>query len=251
MDILEALSVDGGLVAAVGAGGKKSVLHAIAAAWPAGRGRLLMTATARCTPPPAGLLATVEGGDGQDLGRVLAGHPGARVFAAGPMRKPGRHEGLAAGAVPALHADGGFALTLVKADGARMRWVKAPAADEPALPPGVDLLLPVLSLRALGRPLDERSAHRPERIAALTGRPLGDPLTEADYVALLTHPEAALKSAGEARVVPVLNMAGDAASRAAGERIARAALATSGRIDRILVARLRDPARPWLAVVAR
>ena len=41
-ELLEALDIDGGIVAAIGAGGKKSLLYAIAAA---SRGRVAWTAT--------------------------------------------------------------------------------------------------------------------------------------------------------------------------------------------------------------
>ena len=56
---------------------------------------------------------------------------------------------------------------LIKADGARMRMVKAPAENEPVLAPEIATVLALVSVRALGRPLDETVAHRPERVAAI------------------------------------------------------------------------------------
>lgn len=249
MPLHEQLEIERGLVAAVGAGGKKSVLHALAEGWPAASGRLLMTATARCTPPPDGLFEQVLSGDTAELCAQLARPEPARVFAAGPMHKPGRHEGLPVADIAALRRAGGFPMVLVKADGARMRWAKAPADDEPALPPDVDVVLAVLSLRVLGRALDERAVHRPERVAAATGAVPGECVAEAHLVRLLTTPQVAFKGAGSARRIVVLNMADDAERRAAGRRIAAAVLAAGAGVERVVVADLRDPAAPVVEVL--
>lgn len=248
MKLFQALGIEGGIVCAVGAGGKKSLLHALAATHDPARGRLAMTATARCTPPPAGLFDDNVAAEGDALRQALALGRGARVFYAGAQHKPGRHEGIDPRSVSALHRDHGFALTLVKADGARMRWIKAPAEDEPALVPDCDLVVPVLSLRALGRPLDDKSAHRPERVAALTGLGLGEAITEQALSALLAHEEGSLRGTGGLRVVPLLNMVDDEATLGSAMAIAQEALSRSDRFDRVVLARLRNPAdlRVWV-----
>jgi probable selenium-dependent hydroxylase accessory protein YqeC len=68
-----------------------------------------------------------------------------------------------------IHREGSFAVTYVKADGARMRLVKAPQDDEPVLPGGATNVVPILSARAIGEPLTSRIAHRVERIERVTG----------------------------------------------------------------------------------
>ena len=80
------------------------------------------------------------------------------VAYAQPSAKPGRLGGLPGALIDRLHRAGGFTVTLVKADGARMRWIKAPREDEPVLPEEVATLLPVVSIKALGQPLTPRSA---------------------------------------------------------------------------------------------
>ena len=60
---------------------------------------------------------------------------------AGPSAKPGRLGGVPGELIAGLHAEAGFAVTLVKADGARMRWLKAPRDDEPVLPPDAATVL--------------------------------------------------------------------------------------------------------------
>ena len=54
--------------------------------------------------------------------------------------------------------------TAIANDGARMRLVKAPAEDEPALPACCTTVVPILSALAIGEPLTARIAHRVERI---------------------------------------------------------------------------------------
>jgi probable selenium-dependent hydroxylase accessory protein YqeC len=87
----------------------------------------------------------------------------------------------------------GVDAVLVEADGAKMRQVKAPAAHEPALPPCTTLLLAVASATALGQPLDDHIAHRPERIAAVTGLLPGMIITPEALARLITSDDGALK----------------------------------------------------------
>ena len=135
-----------------------------------------------------------------------------------------------------LHTGGGFAVTLIKADGARMRWLKAPREDEPVLPEGVTTVLPVVSARALGQPLDQASAHRLERVAAVTGASLGEPLRPAHLARLLASLEGSLQRVGAAVVVPIVNMVDDNEERRAEAReVARQALAATDRFDRVIL----------------
>jgi probable selenium-dependent hydroxylase accessory protein YqeC len=154
-ELLDLLHARDGIVCATGAGGKKSVLFALAARHP---GRVAFTTTVHTLPPPEALGAVVIIAPEQQLEAELHGHAEARFIAyACPGDKPGRLTGVPTARIDALHAACGFDLTLVKADGARMRWVKAPADDEPVLPAHMTTLIPVLSARALGEPLGSAS----------------------------------------------------------------------------------------------
>ncbi|MCS7062296.1 MAG: selenium cofactor biosynthesis protein YqeC [Anaerolineae bacterium] len=124
---------------------------------------------------------------------------------------------------------------LVEADGARGLLLKAPAGHEPAIPACADIVCVVANLEALGRPLDERVAHRVERITALIGAQAGAPITPQMMVDVLTHPEGGLKHipAG-ARPVAVLNqhettlhpLGVDVAARLAARGFARVVVAS-------------------------
>lgn len=127
---------------------------------------------------------------------------------------------------------------LVKADGARTRLLKAPNEREPRLPETVETVLAIASVAAVGRPLDSAAVHRPERVASLTGRSIGEPIRPADVATVLTSPDAGLKDVpADATYVPVLNMVDDADDRTVAREIARHVLEASadgdGRVSRV------------------
>lgn len=117
---------------------------------------------------------------------------------------------------------------VVEADGARGLLLKAPAEYEPVIPPCATTVCVVANLEALGQPLDERVAHRPERIAALTGTKPGDIITPEMFVALLSHPQGGRKGIlPGARTIAVLTHRGASPVPSAAESI-RAQLVEGG-----------------------
>ena len=250
---LDLLAAHQGLVAVVGAGGKKSTLHRLAEAHLAlGHQPIGLTATVAMGWPPASLPAGRRVAPGAELAATIAtlARRQPLLVYGQPPTKPGRLTGLPPAEVAHCHAIGGFVVTLVKADGARMRGIKAPAATEPVLPPGVTTILPIVSARVIGRPLDPRTAHRPERVALATGAALGETLT-ADHVGrLLASPDGALRGVGDATVVPIINMVDDQASRPAAQAAADRALAESDRFDRVVLTSM-IAAEPVVEVVRR
>ena len=143
-----------GLVCVVGAGGKKTTLHRLVEAHlAAGTARIGLTCTVAMAPPPAWLGEPVIA-TGAELGRALdqTGRDRRLVVYAEPSPKPGRIGGVPPEVLARLHDEGRFEVTLIKADGARMRWIKAPAMGEPVLPPGVATVLPLVSAKVFGQP---------------------------------------------------------------------------------------------------
>ena len=247
-DLLDLLGARDGIVCTTGAGGKKSVLFAIAAQH---AGRIAFTTTVRTLPPPESLEAQIVIAPEDRLEQDIVALGDAHLVAyACPGSKPGRLAGVPPARIDALHAALGFDITLVKADGARMRWVKAPSADEPVLPPGITTLIPVLSARALGEPLSERIGHRVERLAAITGARPGEVFTPLHAARLMSSEDGLLKGAGAARVVPVINMVDDAARMRFAREAAERALERTRRFDYVVLARLKG-AEPELTIVNR
>jgi probable selenium-dependent hydroxylase accessory protein YqeC len=247
--LVDALEAHEGIVCAVGAGGKKSVLYQLAREH---RGRFALTATVHTTvfPDELGLQSIIDD-DAALRQRLQAADPGLSVAYACPSGKPGRHAGAKPATIRAIHDEGGFDATFVKADGARMRWIKAPAPDEPIIVPGADVVVPVVSARALGEPLGERVAHRVDRVAAVTGVAPGEIVTPEAVGRLLASEQGALYRVAGGRVAPVINMVDNDDKEELARAAATAAIAMTSRFDRVVLCCLRRPERPVVAVVTR
>lgn len=250
---VDALDAQSGIVAVVGAGGKKSTLYRLLEAHRAlGTGRVLLTSTVQIAAVPETLdleTAIIDGDD--DVDDVIAqtsGRDGA-FFITGPSTKPGRYRGLPEPLIHSLYTQAAFGLGLVKADGARMRMIKAPGDDEPALPDGVSTILPVVSARAFGRPLTERMVHRPEHLARVIDAEIGAEITPDHVAKLLASPEGALRSTGSAEVVPLINMVDNPERQAWAEEAARQALAMTKRFERVVLTSMTSPS-PLVKVIA-
>jgi probable selenium-dependent hydroxylase accessory protein YqeC len=98
-------------------------------------------------------------------------------------------KGIDVAAVHQIHEQVPEAIVIVKTDGARKRWFKAPNSSEPVIPPWSQLCITVVNREILGQPLTEALVHRPERVADLTGLRVGDPITPQTVARVLTHPD--------------------------------------------------------------
>ena len=247
--LLEALGAGSGIICAVGAGGKKTTLYALADAH---RGRVGFTATVFTARFPRRLGARELITERADLPAALAELGDARRVAyARPSEKSGRVAGIDPALIADCHATG-FDLTLVKADGARMRSIKAPREDEPILPPEADTVLCIVSAAAIGQPLDERIAHRPERVAAVTGLEPGATITTEAVGRLLAADQGGLQGIPDhARAIGVINAVDDAARREVASAAARAALDATARLERVVLTCHRDADDPLVAVLER
>ncbi|HOX13855.1 MAG TPA: selenium cofactor biosynthesis protein YqeC [Spirochaetales bacterium] len=215
------------ILALSGGGGKTTALFGLADELSARGARGLVTTTTRIRDPRAegrgfdrfleipGAYATSEATAAVPLAAGLAADPAA---AAPPGRGPvtvlcagvegGKLVGLDPGIFPALAASGRWDAILVEADGARMRPVKAPAPYEPVWPAGTTSALGVVGLDCLGRPLDDRVAHRPELLGALVGLEPGGTIELGHLLRLARHPEGLFRGVpGGARRILVLNKA--------------------------------------------
>lgn len=249
MSLAELLEAREGIVCAVGAGGKKSVLYALAAEH---GGRVAFTTTVHTLPPPEDLFPVRRLAPPDELARELAEFRDERRLAyASPGDKPGRWAAVPGTHVATLHAELARDLTLVKADGARMRWVKTPAAGEPVLAPGTATVIVVLSARALGEPLGERVAHRPEQLGDACGLAPGEPIGPQHLARLFGVYEAACRNAGAPRIVALINMVDDEERRRLARAAAEATLAAVPAFDRVVLASLRRTDSPVTTVVTR
>lgn len=248
-DLATALRATTGVMCTVGAGGKKSLLYHLAKTLP---GKIGLTATVQMAVFPVDL----------DAAKVIAASPeleqrveqeaaNARVVAfARASHKPDRLAGLPPTLIDELHEKTGFDVTLVKADGARMRLMKAPRSGEPVLPASTTTIVPIVSARVIGCRLSTEIAHRIEYISAITGLAVGDIIGPEHLAQLMVSPTGALQGVGSAVVSPLINMVDTPEIAQIAKETARAALASTDRFDRIVLASLRQSS-PVVEIISR
>ncbi len=246
--LIEALDVNGGIVCAVGAGGKKTLLYRLAEAFP---GRVAITNTVFAAPVPASVGASNVIARPAKLQERVREAGGNRLAYTLPDIKSGRHAGVPAELVSAIHRSANLDLTLVKADGARMRWLKAPAENEPVLPPGTTRVLVLLSARALGEPLSARVAHRVDAVAKITGLTPGETVNPTAFARLFSSASGVAARTAGAPAMAIINMVDDANRLGLAEQAARAMLDQTDRFDRVVLTRLNDRECPLVAVITR
>lgn len=231
------------VIAAVGAGGKTALLGRLAAELAAAGACVVFTTTTAIWEPSGPLVIDAEERGLIDAvarlsqpGRQITAASGRRLVAewpGGPQRA--KLVGVSPHVPGLLLALPGVQAVVVEADGARGRAIKAPAAHEPVIPPNTACVLAVVSIEALGEPLNAENAHRPEQIAALLGLALGTPLGPRHIAALLAHPQGGRKGVPTgARFVPFINKVEDGASLRAARAIA-ALLRSQPGIDHVLI----------------
>lgn len=206
------------VVTAVGAGGKTSVLHALAGEAARAGWRVVITTTTKmaCEPGLAVDIAAVARALRRP-GVVVAGTP----LPADPGA-PAKFTALPGEPLPDLCALAD--LVLVEGDGSRRLPVKAPAGHEPVVPERTARLLVVAGLTAVGEPW-ERVCYRPDAARALLARASAGPvvtepaLAELIDAGYLRNPALA---AWAARRVIVLHQADDPGRWSTGRRVAAA-----------------------------
>ncbi|WP_121742105.1 selenium cofactor biosynthesis protein YqeC [Natronorubrum halophilum] len=236
MDLLDALRAKSGVVAVVGAGGKKTTLYALATRAAGGRAsRAVVTATVRIPIFDRHVESVAVTDDPIAALKRTTTWPVGVV----PKREGDRYVGFESGIVDDIAAADVADAVFVKADGARTREFKAPDDREPQLPRRVDTVIPIASVRVVGAPLSEESVHRPARVAAITGRGRGDPIRPVDVARVLASDRGGLKDVpAGATVVPLLNKVDDADLRATAVEIAREVIARTPAVSRVVLARM-------------
>jgi len=209
----EALGIgDREVVAFVGAGGKTSAMFRLARELRADGATVVVTTTTKILLPASGsdLRVVVEA----DRSRLLAAtvtaiEHGLLPVAARAAIPEGKLEGVPPEWIADLARLRGVTHVLVEADGAARRPITAPREGEPVIPGSATIVVPIVGVDALGHLVSE-VAHRPERVAALTGLAASDRLDARAIARVLLDPRGNTSGAPDgARIVPVVNKADD------------------------------------------
>ncbi len=184
------------LISIVGAGGKTTTMYTLAGELAQRGKRVIITTTTQIFLPEqdetdALIVASETPTLLNMIGAAWKQH--RRVTAASSTIGASKLAGLQPEQPYELLMKSGADAVIVEADGARHHMIKAPAEHEPVVPPQTNIALLIMSAEALNQPLNAEIAHRPERIALVTGISQGDILTPTVIAQLMTSEQGALK----------------------------------------------------------
>lgn len=242
------------LVCVCGAGGKTTLIFALAREFVARGERVLITTTTRMARDEAALAWRAFGATSTE--QVLegarrlwaSGEPserGAVLVYRGGTPNGGKLTGFAPELVDALSRSGEFDRIIVEADGSARKPLKAAASHEPVIAATTDLLIAVAGLNGLGLPLNEESVFRAEIWARLTGSELGSPVSAESIAGMALHPDGFFKGRPPgARSALFLNRADSPEREEAARRISDLLAASGARgPDRVAFGALLDAMR--------
>lgn len=227
----------GDALAFVGAGGKTSAMFALAGAF---EPPVVLTTTTHLGVWQAGLadehyiIESVDELNQIDFNQLKT------ILITGPSGEDDRLAGLSGEALVRLfqRCRKKNLLLLIEADGARQRPLKAPTPYEPVIPDWVAGVVVMAGLAGMGRPLDEKSVHRPQIFAQLSGCALGETVEMKHLEAVLVSDAGGLKGIpeGACRIL-FLNQAEGDSRQTVGFTLARRLIDV---YDRVLVGSLHQ-----------
>jgi probable selenium-dependent hydroxylase accessory protein YqeC len=231
------------IISLVGGGGKTTLMFTLARELREQGAKVITTTTTKIIEPRGEETPTIiiEDDHAQAMTSVKEGllRHGHVTFAARRFPK-GKIGGVDPAFVATMARELPVDHIIVEADGARRLPLKAPGAQEPVIPSATTLVIPMVGIDALGRPLGEETAFRPERIAVLTGTRLGKPITSHLIALVMAHPQGLMKGAPpQARIIPVLNKVETTVGLRGAREVAREVLDKGGKqIERVVLSRL-------------
>ncbi|HIF51578.1 MAG TPA: putative selenium-dependent hydroxylase accessory protein YqeC [Thiotrichaceae bacterium] len=247
-EILEIFNAENGIVSCVGAGGKKTTMFRLAEAH---SGRVGITATAHIEYFPKSLKSTNYIADESELFDAIRNDKNSKSIAfAKPSERFGRRAGVSQNSIQIFKDIGNFDLLVIKADGARGRFIKAPAEHEPAIVSCSNTVIPILSSKVIGLPLTDEIAHRVDQISKVTGLKEGEIIKPIHVARLLSSSEGSLKNTGTAKVIPLINMVDDGELEKLAREAAKLALQMTNKFDIVVLASMKKD-QPIVDVITR
>ena len=185
-------------IAAVGAGGKSTILAEIAKEYAKLGCKVVSTTTTHILKPENGVFE-------EDIEQVKAALQRENIVTVGTMGRENENNKLGGVSQQFLEqlreaAD----CILVEADGAKMLPLKVPAQHEPVIPFGTNLVLGIAGIRGLGKPVQE-VIHRFEIAAEVLHKSVDEMVDNVDISILLSSNCGQRKNVGTIRYIPILN----------------------------------------------
>lgn len=211
------------MAALVGAGGKTTVMTALAQEYKALDRSVLVTTTTRIYLPPPGFAdAVFLEPCSPEL--CAPGTKGTITVIGQAMEANGKIVGVPAPWLDAVYRARLFDVILIEADGSRGKPVKAPASHEPVIPRAATHVIGLIGMDAYGKPANRRWVHRLEEFLSVTGAETGQAIDVPMLKNLTASPQGLFKDApAPATCILLLNKCGST-------ELARAAEAVIGQL---------------------
>ena len=230
------------VVSLVGAGGKTTVMFALAREL-TGKGKSVITSTTtKIFPPsPSETPCVFVSNDEDEIIDFISNNAGTKeciTIGSELLTDSGKLKGVNPLLVSRLIELPPVSHIVIEADGASQRPLKAPNPEyEPVIPSCTTMVIPVVGIDALGSLLFEERVFRSEIASRLTGVPLGEVVTAATIARLILHPSGlATGSPVQARIVPLINKVDLTPDLIEARSLAREILAHEHpRVDRVVL----------------
>lgn len=153
--------------------------------------------------------------------------------------QPSARKGYLAGVPPTLvariHQQAKFDISLVKADESYNHWIKAPIVEETIIPEEATIIIPILSVLAIGQPLTEKIAYQVRQIESIIKIKEGETLRPLHLARLLASAQNSLKKSHTAKIIPLINMIDNPIWEKQGIITAEIALSLTDCFDRVVL----------------
>jgi probable selenium-dependent hydroxylase accessory protein YqeC len=205
----DALSISGGdLVSVVGAGGKTTLMYALARDLSSSGVPTLVTTTTKILYPDRSQTNSVI--LGAEIEATIAGI--AQDFAQNRLVVAGQKEidskiiGYSASFVDRLHSESTERTIIAESDGAKGKSLKVPRRDEPPLAMSTTVYIVVVGADCLGKPLSSDAIFNPEMVASVAGVGMDSTVDEQVVLKAILSPESYLgRKPGQARLCVFIN----------------------------------------------
>jgi probable selenium-dependent hydroxylase accessory protein YqeC len=230
------------VISLVGAGGKTTLMFALARELSLHKEVVITTTTTKIFPPSSldtpYLLISQEEREIVNFILKKEGELNHITIASRVLADSGKLQGIDPLLISKLLTLSAVNYIIVEADGASKKPLKAPNPEyEPVFPSCTALVIPMVGIDALGSELSDKNVFRSEIVSRLTGIPLGGTISADAIVNLMLHPSGMTRgSPAHARIIPFINKIDLNADRSIARDIGCKILkANHPRIDRVVL----------------
>lgn len=230
----------------VGAGGKTSLIFALARELAAQNGSILVTTTTAMFHPDHDSPPHTMPYNQLVIGDIPKGCPGQIVVAAQTHDpKTNKLKGYSPVALAKILKGHSFDYILIEADGSKQLPIKAPADHEPVIPGFTDMVIGCIGLDCLGRPMDGQTVHRPKIFSAITKQIPEGPIGSDHILSLVAAPRGLFKNTSKnMKKIVFFNKADTTERVQTGRAMARRILKECPGVDDCLIACLQNTKNP-------